>query len=84
MIQKPKRFRRKTVPDDAPPLIRDIIERANKMRLSYSDIYDRCGVDEKTILRWKNGVEPRVGCLEAVLEVVGLRLVAVPIERTEP
>ena len=72
------------MPDDAPPLIRDIIERANKMRLSYSDIYDRCGVDEKTILRWKNGVEPRMGCLEAVMEVVGLQLVAVPIERTKP
>jgi hypothetical protein len=79
VIETPKpRFRRKKIPPHAPPVVQRIFERANELRLNYDDIHALSGVDEKTILRWKNGVEPTLNYLESVLEALGLELTTVP------
>lgn len=79
MISTPKpRFRRKNIPADAPPVVQRIFERANELRLNYDDICALSGVDKKTILRWKSGVEPTLNYLESVLEALGLELTTVP------
>ena len=84
MAGKRGRFRTKRVPKTCHPLIRCVFERANELKLNYDTIAEASGVDEKTIMRWKQHVEPCVGSLEAVLNALGMELVAVPVEQVEP
>jgi transcriptional regulator with XRE-family HTH domain len=83
MPGKRGRFRTKRVPRTAHPLIQRVFERANELKLNYDAIAEASGVDEKTIMRWKQNVEPGVGSLEAVLNALGMELVAVPAEQVQ-
>jgi transcriptional regulator with XRE-family HTH domain len=65
---------------DAVRLLFDV---ANTIGMGVTDLADRAGVNRSSIRMWRRNRSPGVDNLEACLNVIGYRLVAVKIDREE-
>ena len=68
------RFRKHSIPEHAHPLVRELFAEMNSQECSIAQLQDRTGIKKDTIMRWRNKNTPRIGDLEACLNVLGKRL----------
>lgn len=72
-----RRFVAQRVPENQPAVVRFVYEEVNRQRLSVAKVLRLAGLHEDALRDWRNkGTSPRLGDLEAVLGVLGYRLVA--------
>ena len=64
----------------AHPLVQEFRALAEKQRMSLTRITMEAGLGERTISGWSIDRSPTVANLEAALNVIGYRLVIVPVE----
>lgn len=67
------------VPERAHPLIRTLVVEMNRQKVSMYDIADRSGVPRQTIYNWRRGTVPNAANLDAAFNVLGFRLVPMPL-----
>lgn len=68
--------RAKPMPKD--PVLYAVFERIDTIGMTYTRVEDRAGVNRGQLYRWRREiVRPRLDLIEAVMEVVGLRLAVV-------
>lgn len=62
------------VPPHAYPLVRRLVEEANRQKTTLTEIADRTGIRRETLSDWRYRRLPRVDLLEAAANVLGLEL----------
>jgi hypothetical protein len=76
---------RKSALANVSPLIQFVYHQVDFQRLTYRDVEKRAGLADNALSSWFRGLaEPRAGNLEAVLNVLGYRLEAVPLTKARP
>lgn len=83
MINQPNkhhRHQRKEVPDWIHPIILAAFAEAEKRKITIRDMARLSGVDEKQMYKWRDGTQPKLMNIDAVLTVVGLKLTVSQIE----
>lgn len=70
------KFKRKSIPAQAHPLVQAIFCEMNNQKITYIQLSDRAGVNFKILERWRTGVLPQLQTLELVLKALDLTLVA--------
>lgn len=65
------------IPEHAHPLVRRLIEEANRQKTTLTEIANRAGHRRGTLSDWRYRREPRVGSLVAAFNVLGFELKAV-------
>lgn len=63
-----------TVYPGAHPLVKLIFRKINEEQFTLLDLAARSGVDRNTIVSWKKNRNPSLANIEAVLNVIGLKL----------
>lgn len=70
----PKKFKKKSIPEYAHPLVQSIFAEMNSQKLTYNQLAERSTVKAKVFERWRGGVLPQLQTLEMVLEALNLDL----------
>ncbi len=70
------------IPAHAHPLVRKLIEEANRQQTTLGEIAERANLRRETISEWRYRKEPRVSNLVAAFNVLGLDLIVAA--RREP
>lgn len=68
----------------AHPLVRMFYRLLAEQQVTALDVAERAGLSAGTISQWRATYAPRVGNLDAALNVLGYRLAIVPIDCTRP
>jgi hypothetical protein len=69
-----RRFRTLQVPTGVHPLVRLIFTEMNEQRIGTRDLAERSGVSAFTVEQWKFRRSPKLDCLEATLNALGIEL----------
>jgi len=72
--QKMQKFRAKTIPSRAHPIVQAVFEEMNEQKITYAELSDRSGVNVKVFERWRLAVSPQLGTIESVLKALNLEL----------
>lgn len=68
------------IPTHCHPLVRAWIAALNDQQTSLTEVSNRCGMDRRALSDWRYRRMPRLDNFEAALNVIGLRLVILPLE----
>lgn len=69
-----KKFKPKSIPSRAHPLVQAIFGEMNHQKMTYAQLSDRSQVAIKVLERWRSGVMPQIQTLELVMEALNLEL----------
>lgn len=62
------------IPDGAHPFVKKFFAEANRQHTTLAEVADRAGIDRHTLTNWRR-IQPKLGDLEAALNVLDLELV---------
>jgi hypothetical protein len=68
------RFHKIRLAKKGDPLVRRIFEEMNLQQCSGDMLEKRSGVDFSSVQKWRNGANPKLHNLRAVLQALGLKL----------
>lgn len=69
-----KKFKNKTIPSRAHPLVQKIFGEMNHQQMTYAQLSSKSKVAVKVLERWRSGVMPQIQTLELVMEALNLEL----------
>lgn len=73
------KFKPKTIPENAHPLVQSIFDEMNNQKMTYIQLADKAGISFKILERWRTGVTPQLQTLAVVLTALNLTLTVVRI-----